>query len=222
MLTQADEATSGTTTAKRTQFNQMIANALAGGIDLIVTKEVSRFARNTVDTLSYTRKLTANSVRVIFISDNIDTKDKDSEFRLTIMASVAQEESRKTSERIKWDMTRRMERGKVTIRDIYGYDVSDGILSVNQEEAVVVKLIFHKYVYEEKGLRAIAQELNDTGAMTSKRIKKWTTKNVSRILADEKYVGDLVFKKYCTPNYLDHMQVRNDDIEEKNLSHRQS
>jgi DNA invertase Pin-like site-specific DNA recombinase len=91
----------------------MIATAIAGGIDLIVTKEVSRFARNTVDTLSYTRKLSAENVRVIFINDNIDTKDKDSEFRLTIMASVAQEESRKTSERIKWGMTRRMERGNV-------------------------------------------------------------------------------------------------------------
>jgi len=90
----ADEGLSGTTTVKRTQFNKMINNALAGGIDLIITKEVSRFARNTVDTLSYTRELTANNVRVIFINDNIDTKDKDSEFRLTIMASVAQEESR--------------------------------------------------------------------------------------------------------------------------------
>ena len=211
----ADEGISGTSTAKRAQFNHMIANALAGGIDLIVTKEVSRFARNTVDTLSYTRKLTAKNVRVIFINDNIDTKDKDSEFRLTIMASVAQEESRKTSERIKWGMTRRMERGKVTIRDMYGYDITDGVLSVNQEEAVVVKLIFHKYVYEEKGLRVIAQELNESGAMVSKRIKKWTKKNVSRILSDEKYAGDLMFKKTCTPNYLDHKQVRNDDIEEK-------
>ena len=211
----ADEGLSGTTTAKRKQFNQMIANALAGGIDLIVTKEVSRFARNTVDTLSYTRELAANNVRVIFINDNIDTKDKDSEFRLTIMASVAQEESRKTSERIKWGMTRRMEQGKVTIRDIYGYEITNGILIVNPDEAKVVKQIYHMYVYENKGLRAIAQELNESGALLSKRIKKWTTNNVSRILTEEKYAGDLIFKKYITPNYLDHKQIKNDGIEEK-------
>jgi len=211
----ADEGTSGTSTAKRAQFNSMIANAMAGGIDLIVTKEVSRFARNTVDTLSHTRELMANNVRVIFINDNIDTRDRDSEFRLTIMASVAQEESRKNSERTKWGMTRRMESGKVTIVDMYGYDISDGRLSVNQEEAVVVKQIFHKYVYEKKGFRTIAMELNESGALLSKRIKKWTTNNISRILADEKYVGDLVFKKFVTPNYLDHKQVKNDGIEEK-------
>jgi len=211
----ADEGITGTSTAKRTQFNKMIANAIAGGIDLIVTKEVSRFARNTVDTLSYTRKLTTHNVRVIFINDNIDTKDKDSEFRLTIMASVAQEESRKTSERIKWGMNRRMERGKVSVRDIYGYDIYDGVLSLNHEEAVVVKLIFHKYAYEKKGLRVIAQELNESGALLSKRIQKWTTRNVSHILSNEKYVGDLIFKKFCTPNYLDHKQVKNDGIEEK-------
>jgi len=211
----ADEGLSGTCTAKRKQFNRMIANALSGGIDLIVTKEVSRFARNTVDTLSFTRELIANNVRVVFINDNIDTKDKDSEFRLTIMASVAQEESRKTSERVKWGMTRRMEQGKVSIIDIYGYDIVDGKLIVNPEEAAVVKLIFHKYVYENKGLSMIAQELNESGALVSKRIRKWTKKNVSRILISEKYVGDLEFKEFITPNYLDHKQVKNDGIEEK-------
>jgi DNA invertase Pin-like site-specific DNA recombinase len=211
----ADEGTSGTSTAKRVQFNNMIANALAGGIDLIVTKEVSRFARNTVDTLQHTRELIARNVRVIFINDNIDTKDKDSEFRLTIMASVAQEESRKNSERTKWGMMRRMESGKVTIVDIYGYDVNDGLLTINPEEAEVVKLIYHKYVYEGKGFRTIAQELNESDALLSKRIKKWTQQNISRILADEKYAGDLIFKKFVTPSYLDHKQVKNDGIEDK-------
>ena len=211
----ADEGITGTNTKKRKQFNKMINNALAGGIDLILTKEVSRFARNTVDTLQYTRELTANNVRVIFINDNIDTKDKDTEFRLTIMASVAQEESRKTSERVKWGMNRRMEQGKVSVRDIYGYDVSDGMLYVNSEEAEVVRLIFHKYVYEKKGIRAIAIELNESGAYLSKRIEKWTKKNVSDILSNEKHVGDIEFKKFVTPNYLDHKVVRNNGFEEK-------
>ena len=190
----ADEGITGTSTVKRKQFNQMISSALAGGIDLILTKEVSRFARNTVDTLQYTRDLTANNVRVIIINDNIDTKDKDTEFRLTIMASVAQEESRKTSERVRWGMTRRMEQGKVSVRDIYGYDVSEGILNVNPEEAEVVKQIFFKYVYEKKGTRAIAEELNKSGAYLSKRINKWTKKNVADILSNEKHVGDIEFK----------------------------
>ena len=211
----ADEGISGTSLENRVQFNKMIANALAGGVDIIITKDVSRFARNTVDTLSLTRELMAHNVRVIFTNDNIDTKDKDSELRLTIMASVAQEESRKNSERTKWGMTRRMESGKVTIRDMYGYDVHDGRLTINPEEAVVVRQIFHKYVYENKGFRAIAQELDESGALLSKRIKRWTPQNVSRRLSDEKYVGDLEFKKYVTPNYLDHKQVKNDGIEDK-------
>jgi len=211
----ADEGLTGTSTAKRIQFNEMIATATAGGIDLILTKEVSRFARNTVDTLSFTRKLSASNVRVVFINDNIDTKDKDAEFRLTIMASVAQEESRKTSERVKWGMTRRMEQGKVSIIDVYGYDKRNGLLFVNEDEASVVRQIFHKYVYEKKGTGTIAMELNESGALVSKRIQKWNKRNVARVLSSEKYVGDLEFKKFITPNYLDHKQIRNDGIEEK-------
>jgi hypothetical protein len=152
---------------------------------------------------------------VIFINDNIDTKDNDSEFRLTIMASVAQEESRKNSERTKWGMTRRMEQGKVTIAALYGYNINNGKLSVNHEEAEVVKLIFHKYVYEKKGLRTIAMELNECGALVSKRITKWNNGNVTRVLTNEKYVGDLIFKKTVTPNFLDHKRVKNDGIEDK-------
>ena len=95
----ADEGLSGTSTKRRPEFNHMLSLARAGKIDLILTKEVSRFARNTVDTLSVTRELKSLGVGVIFLNDNIDTRDNDGEFRLTIMASVAQEESRKISER---------------------------------------------------------------------------------------------------------------------------
>jgi len=193
----------------------MITNAHAGGTDVIITKEVSRFARNILDAIAHTRELKENNVRVIFINDNIDTNDSDWEFKLALMSSFAQEESRKNSERTRWGMNRRMESGKVTIRDMYGYDVHDGRLTVNPEEAVVIRKIFHMYVYEHKGLRAIANELNESGALISKRIKRWTPQNISRILADEKFVGDLELKKYVTPNYLDHKQVKNDGIEEK-------
>ena len=108
-----DEGISGTQTKKRTGFNQMMKDAMNGKIELILTKEVSRFARNTVDTLSYTRKLNDYGVGVKFINDNIDSRDRDGELRLTIMSSIAQEESRKTSERVRWGQTRQMEKGIV-------------------------------------------------------------------------------------------------------------
>ncbi len=113
-----DEGITGTSVKKRENFSRMISDAESGGIDLILTKEVSRFARNTVDTLTYTRKLTAINVGVIFTNDGIDTRDKDSELRLTIMASIAQEESRKTSERVKWGVRRKIESGQVFCRQL--------------------------------------------------------------------------------------------------------
>ena len=109
----ADEGISGTSTRKRKRFNAMIRAAKEGKIDLIVTKGVSRFARNTVDTLQYTRELKAIGIGVFFMNDGINTLEPDAELRLSIMASIAQEESRKTSSRVKWGQTRRMEQGVV-------------------------------------------------------------------------------------------------------------
>ena len=106
-----DEGITGTSTKKRDGFNRMIADCEKGKINTILTKEVSRFARNTVDTLNYTRKLKELNINVIFMNDGIDTNDKDGELRLTLMASIAQEESRKISERIKWSLKRNMEKG---------------------------------------------------------------------------------------------------------------
>ena len=117
----------------------MINDCKNGKIDLILTKEVSRFARNTVDTLNYTRMLKEYDVGVFFINDNIDTRQNDGEFRLAIMASVAQEESRKISERVKWGQRRAMENGVVFGNNsIVGFDINDGVLSVNESEAEVV------------------------------------------------------------------------------------
>lgn len=123
-----DEGISGTQSSRRPAFNRMLRDAYQGNIDLILTKEVSRFARNTVDALSFTRKLKEHHVGVIFTLDNIDTRDTDGELRLTIMASLAQEESRKTSERVKWGQKRRMEQGVVFGRDLIGYRVQKGKL----------------------------------------------------------------------------------------------
>ncbi|MEL7657543.1 MAG: recombinase family protein, partial [Bacillota bacterium] len=154
-----DEGISGTSIKKRAGFNRMISDANAHKMDLILTKEVSRFARNTVDTLSYTRHLKELNIGVVFMTDNIDTRDSDGELRLSIMASIAQEESRKTSERVKWGQKRRMEQGIVFGRDMFGYAVRNGQLIVNQDEAETVKLIFNKFLAEGKGTHVIAREL---------------------------------------------------------------
>lgn len=208
-----DEGISGTQTQKRAGFNAMIEDAMQGEIDLILTKEVCRFARNTVDTLSFTRKLKEIGVGVIFTIDNIDTRDSDGELRLTIMASIAQEESRKTSERVKWGQKRRMEQGVVFGRDLLGYQVKDGRLSINEKEAAIVRAIFHKYTNEGKGTYVIARELAEEG-MRPKRVQLWTNVTILRVLKSEKYVGDLCQKKTITPNYLTHKKKDNRGEEE--------
>lgn len=208
-----DEGISGTQTRKRSGFNQMIQDAMNGEIDLIITKEVCRFARNTVDTLSYTRQLSDVGVGVIFTIDNIDTRDSDGELRLTIMASMAQEESRKTSERVKWGQKRQMEKGIVFGRDLLGYIVQNGNLFVNEEESPIVRAIFHKYTNEGKGTHIIARELLEEG-MRPKRVALWSNVVVLRVLRNEKYAGDLLQKKTITPNYLTHAKKYNRGEEE--------
>ena len=147
----ADEGITGTSTKKRAAFNQMIADARMGKFERILTKEVSRFSRNILDTIAYTRELKALGVGVLFLNDGISTLEPDAELRLSIMGSIAQEESRKTSSRVKWGQTRRMEQGVVFGRSLLGYDVKDGRLTVNPEGAELVRLIFHKYGVEKKG-----------------------------------------------------------------------
>lgn len=213
----ADEGISGTSTRRREAFNRMIAQAEAGGLDLILTKEVSRFARNTVDTLEYTRKLKSLGVGVIFINDNIDTRENDGELRLTIMASIAQEESRKTSQRVKWGQLRRMEAGVVFGNNsTYGFDTRGGQLFVKPEEAQVVRLIYHKFLDEGKGTHVIARELYEAGIAPPKTATgKWSSVMILRILRNEKHVGDLLQKKFFTPDYLNHKKIPNRGQEEQ-------
>ena len=136
----ADEGITGTSTKKRTAFNRMINDAYQGKIQIIVTKEISRFSRNIVDTLTYTREQKQLGVGVRFIIDGIDTMDPESEMLLGIMSAIAQEESRKTSSRVKWGQTRQMERGVVFGPSLLGYDVKGGQLTVNPEGAELVRL----------------------------------------------------------------------------------
>lgn len=210
----ADEGISGTSTKKRENFRRMIADAENGLIDLILTKEVSRFARNTVDTLTFTRELKKRGVYVIFLNDNINTQDNDGELRLSIMATIAQDESRKTSERVKWGQKRRMEQGVVFGRDMLGYAVRGGKLYLNEEEAEIVRLIFHKFTDEGKGTHVIARELREAG-IRPMRVKEWSNTVILRLLRNEKYVGDLCQKKTYTPDYLSHEKRYNRGDEEK-------
>ncbi|OUQ79205.1 recombinase family protein [Flavonifractor sp. An100] len=213
----ADEGLSGTSIKRRPQFSRMIQQALAGEIDLILTKEVSRFARNTVDTLQITRRLKEAGVGVVFLSDHIDTRDNDGEFRLTIMASVAQEESRKISERTRWGQTQAMKRGVVFGNSsIYGYRLSKGVLTVHPQQAQVVRAIYHKYLQEDKGAYTIARELTQAKVPPPLRPDgPWSSTMVLRILRNEKYAGDLLQKKYRTTDHLTHRKIPNDGTEEQ-------
>lgn len=209
----ADEGISGTNTKKRKEFNRMIACAKNGDFDLIITKEISRFARNTLDSIYYTRDLKKHGVGVIFMNDNINTMDGDAELRLAIMSSIAQEESRKTSERVKWGQKRQMEQGVVFGRSMLGYDVKDGKMYINEEGAKIVRLIFSKFVNEGKGTHVIARELREEG-IEPMHVKEWQNTVILRIIRNEKYCGDLVQKKTYTPDYLSHDKKYNRGQEE--------
>ena len=187
----------------------MLRAAELGQIDLIVTKEVSRFTRNTVDALQITRDLRRRGIGVLFLNDSLDTRTNDGELRLTIMSSVAQDESRKTSERSKWGQTRSMEKGVVFGGSLLGYDVIGGKITVNPEGAEVVRLIFHKYLQERKGCSTIALELREAGILSSKGNCLWSSATVTKILKNEKYCGDLIQKKTYTPDFLTHEKKYN-------------
>lgn len=204
-----DEGITGTSVKKRDGFNRMIADCEEGKIDTILTKEVSRFARNTVDTLNYTRHLKQLKINVIFTNDGINTDDKDGELRLTIMASIAQEESRKISERVKWGVRRKMENGYVLgYSKLLGYRNENGVLVIVPEEAEIVRRIFHEYVYERKGTYTIARDLNRDGFRSVKG-GVFRQDSLVRILRNEKYCGDLTQWKRCSTDFLTKRIIHN-------------
>ena len=213
----ADEGLSGTSAKRRPQFTRMVRQAMEGEIDLILTKEVSRFARNTVDTLQITRQLKARGVGVCFLNDNIDTRDNDGEFRLTIMASVAQEESRKISERTRWGQLQAMRRGVAFGNNsTSGYTLQGGQLMVEREQAVIVRRIYDMFLTARKGAHTIAKELTQAHIPPPLRPDgPWSSAMVLRILRNEKYCGDLLQKKYRTTDHLTHRKIVNDGTEEQ-------
>lgn len=205
----ADRGISGTAVKNRARFIQMMEDAEKGMFQVIITKEVSRFSRNILDAVSYSRKLRNLGVTIRFVSDGIDTSQPDAELRLSIMASLAQEESRKTSDRVKWGQTRRMEAGVVFGTSMLGYNVKNGKISINAEGAETVKMIYEKYVYFHMSAAKIAESLENEGIKTFNNNEKWSPSVIMKILKNEKYCGDLIQKKTYTPDYLTHKKKAN-------------
>ena len=199
-----DEGISGTNTKKRDGFNEMIADALAGKISLILTKSVSRFARNTVDSLTTIRTLKAHGVEVFFEKENIWTFDSKGELLLTIMSSLAQEESRSISENITWGKRKQFADGKVSLpyKQFLGYRKgANGLPEIVPEEAEIVRLIYRMFI-EGKTPCYIAKHLTEKGIPTPGRKKTWQVSTVESILTNEKYKGDARLQKRFTTDYL--------------------
>ena len=184
-----DEGISGGSTKKRDDFNRMIRHAKAGRFDFIVTKEISRFSRSTLDSIQYTQELLECNVGVFFQNDNINTLDADSEFRLVVMAGVAQDELRKLSERTKFGFAQSIRNGRVLGNDrLYGYDKKDCVLTVNEGEAEIVRRVFDLYANQGLGTRKISQALTGMG-YTSRQGNAFNTLTIRNMLTNPKYKG---------------------------------
>lgn len=193
----SDEGISGTSTLNRPGFLAMIDDALSGKIDLIITKSVSRFARNTVDSLTAIRKLKQHNVEVFFEKENIWTFDSKGEMLLTIMSSIAQEESRSISENVLWGVRKRYETGQYTLpyKIFLGYDKGpDGKPVINGEQARTVRYIFRRFL-EGKTPHGIATELMKLGWKTGTGRTNWNRNDILRILRNEKYAGHILLQK---------------------------
>ena len=196
-----DEGISGTSVSKRENFLRMIDDAKAGSFDFIVTKEISRFSRNTLDSIQYTQQLLRCGVGVFFQSDNINTLMPDSELRLTIMASIAQDEVRKISERVKFGFKRAIEKGTVLGNNrIWGYQKENGRLVIDEKEAEVVRLIFELYANQRLGIRAVSAYLSEHGYENS-RGNPFSFSTIRGILSNPKYKGFYCGRKSTKIDY---------------------
>lgn len=199
-----DEGISGTSTKKRAGFMEMIGDALSGKIDLIVTKSISRFARNTVDSLTTIRKLKENGIEVFFEKENIWTLDSKSEVIITIMSSIAQEESRSISENVTWGKRKSFVDGNVYIQTngMLGYKKgTDGSIEIDEEEAEVIRFIFSSFI-SGKSMPQIATELTEKGIKTARGRSKWGSAQVRNILKNEKYTGNALLQKSYSVDFL--------------------
>lgn len=207
----ADDGISGTNTKKRDEFNRMIEDCQDGKIDMIITKSISRFARNTVDCLNYIRELKKMHIAIFFEKENINTLEATGEFLITIMASIAQQESESLSQNVKLGLQFRYQNGDITVNHnrFMGYTKDDkGKLIIKEDEAVVVRRIFREYL-EGASLQDICTGLEADGILTGGGKKHWRPETVKKMLRNEKYIGDALLQKTYTVDPITKDRVKN-------------
>ena len=206
----ADEGVTGTSAEKRPDFMRMMADCDAGKVNLIITKSISRFARNLIECLTFVRHLGSIGVHIIFEKEKIDTREKYSEILLTILAAFAQEESRSISENTMWGIRKRFEEGEARWCRLYGYEKNaDGEYQIVPEQAEVVKKMFTMYEHG-KSITDIMEYLKREGIRSPGDTETWTRSAVSNLLMNERYIGDLLVQKYVTENHISHRRLKND------------
>lgn len=207
----ADEGISGTNTKKREQFNRMIEDCKAGKIDGIITKSISRFARNTLDCLNYVRQLKDLGIGVTFEKENIFTLDTKGEVLLSILSSLAQDESRSISENSTWGIRRRFEQGRLFINTtkFLGYDKDkNGNLVINKKQAEIVRRIYREFL-DGKGANRIARDLEKDRVPNWQGKAKWYESSIRKMLTNEKYMGDALLQKTYTMDFLNKKRAEN-------------
>lgn len=200
----ADEGITGTSTKKREDFNRMIRKCKKKKIDLILTKSISRFARNTLDTIKYTRMLRAMGIGIYFEKENINTLDMDSEMLITMLGAFAQAESESISRNVAWGKRKAMLDGKVFVNfnQLYGYYLNaDGSPGINEEEAPVVRFMYTQYLLGDS-LRMIREKLDETGVPNLKGEPGWSISTIKSILTNERYCGDVLGQKTYTESVI--------------------
>ena len=210
----ADDGIFGTNTKKREDFNRMNDDCEAGNIDMIITKSISRFARNTLDCLKYIRQLKDKNIPVFFEKESINTMDAKGEVLITIMASLAQQESQSLSQNVKLGLQFRYQNGQVQVNHTHflGYTKdADGNLIIDPEQAEVVKRIYREYL-EGYSMDRIAKGLEADGILTGAGKTKWWTSTINKILRNEKYIGDALLQKTYTTDFLNKTRVKNNGI----------
>jgi DNA invertase Pin-like site-specific DNA recombinase len=210
----ADDGITGTSTKKREEFNRMIEDCMEGKIDMIITKSISRFARNTLDCLKYIRQLKDKNIPVFFEKENINTMDSKGEIMLTIMASLAQQESQSLSQNVKLGIQYRYQQGEVQVNHnrFLGYTKDENKrLVIVPEEAELIKRIYLEYL-EGASLLQIARSLEADGILTAANKPKWRPETLKKILQNEKYIGDALLQKTYTVDFLSKKRVVNNGI----------
>lgn len=207
-----DEGISGTSTRRRSDFNRMIEDCEKGLIDLVITKSISRFARNTQDCLKYSRQLKDLGIGIIFEKEGVNTLEATGELLFTILASLAQDESISISENSKWGIQSLFQQGKWSLNTnrFYGYDKDEnGDLIINPEQAKVVKWMYESFM---DGLNpdAMKRILNEKEIPTATGGKGWSVSTIKQIMSNEKHMGDVILQKWYTPDYLSHKIAKNE------------